>query len=333
MKNEIFAILSIIGTIIGSGFVSGKEIVVFFSRFGLFSLFGIILAFLLFFFLIKFFLNKSQNVLKNFYIFKYSFFANIFLCLIFSSAMFAGMCNLLKNLNYFICLIIIFFVLILCFLIFKKGIGCFEKINFIFVPIMLIILIFNLFSSFKLGINFENNYPWYISLFYSALYVTLNLSNGSILICKLGNSLNKKQKTRVAFLSALVLFAILFTANIILLQNQSSFVQVMPLLSIFSGIKSILMSIVIFFGCITTLFSLVYTSSFSLRGLCNNEFFIFLISVFFPVVLSLLGFDFIVLYLYPIASILGFGMIFELFFIPFFKRTYKKIHSSSENTK
>ena len=129
------------------------------------------------------------------------------------------------------------------------------------------------------------------------------------------------------------MYLILLSTNIVLLQNQSSLVQDMPLLSLFSGFQKFLMTIVVFIGCITTLFSLVYTSSFSMRGLCKNEFLIFLVSVLLPLVFSLLGFSFIVLYLYPLASILGGVILIDLFFIPFLKRTDKKIHSSSKNTK
>ena len=41
-------VLAIVGTIVGSGFISGKEIAVFFTRFGLFSYPCIFLAFFLF---------------------------------------------------------------------------------------------------------------------------------------------------------------------------------------------------------------------------------------------------------------------------------------------
>ena len=53
--------LAIIGTIIGSGFISGKEIVVFFSNFGLMSFFCIILVFILFFYLFRLLLNYNLN--------------------------------------------------------------------------------------------------------------------------------------------------------------------------------------------------------------------------------------------------------------------------------
>ena len=113
MKNCIFAFLAIIGTVIGSGFISGKEIVVFFSRFGWFSFPCIVLAFFLFFFLFKFVLERGTQAIKRLENSKICFWLNIVLCLIFSSAMFAGIGNLLvfdvKIVNYLLFFLIIFF--------------------------------------------------------------------------------------------------------------------------------------------------------------------------------------------------------------------------------
>lgn len=333
MKNVFFAVIAIVGTVIGSGFISGKEIAVFFSRFGNYSYLCIFFVFLLFYFLIRFILNKSEDALNRLSKSKFSFYSNLILCLIFSSAMFAGISNTICNLNIFLSCFIFVLVLLMSFVVFKNGMGSLNKLNTIFIPLMILIFVINLWTviDFKF-VSIQNNNLG-ISFVYAILYVILNLSNGSVLICKLGQSLTQKQKARVAFYSALVLFLILLSTNIILLQNQSSLVHDMPLLSLFSGFQKFLMTIVVFIGCITTLFSLVYTSSFSMRGLCKNEFLIFLVSVLLPLVFSLLGFSFIVLYLYPLASILGGVILIDLFFIPFLKRTDKKIHSSSKNTK
>lgn len=334
MRNVFFAVIAIVGTVIGSGFISGKEIAVFFSRFGYFSYFCILLVFLLFFIFFRYILNRSEFALKRLSKSRISFYSNLILCLIFSSAMFAGISNSLSGMNTFIKCIMLISVVILCFLVYKNGMGSLERLNVIFIPLMIFLFVFNLFSIFEFkNTDYESTIPKYLSFIYAILYVFLNLSNGSILICRLGQKLTKKQRTRVAFYSALVLFLILLLTNIVLLQNQSSFIQDMPLLSLFNGFQKVLMSVVIFVGCITTLFSLVYTSSFSMRGLCKNEFLIFLVSVLFPLILSLLGFSFIVLYLYPLASVLGGEILIDLFFISFFKRADKKIHSSSENTK
>ena len=142
------------------------------------------------------------------------------------------------------------------------------------------------------------------------------------MIASLGQGLTNRQKARVGFISALVLMLILMFVNIILLQHPMALSLEMPLLMLFDGYQGLAMKIIIAVGCSTTLFSLIYTSSFLVRGLCNNEFLNFVISIILPSLLSLLGFGFIVTYLYPMASIMGIFVLFDLIFL---KNSDKKI--------
>ncbi|MCI8556019.1 MAG: hypothetical protein HFI85_05605 [Clostridia bacterium] len=315
MKDCFMAILAIVGTVIGSGFISGKEIMVFFSRFGWYSFLFIALAFVLFFVLFKLLLNCGEKALNKLEKSKFSFLINLFLCLFFSSAMFAGIANLLQFDNIFANLAVFFFVLLLSYLVFKHGLGGLNKINMVIVPIMILIFVGFLASkiSFK-TVEFEGFAAGGAGLVYAILYVILNTANGGVIIANYGKKLSKRQKTQVAFLSALTLFVILLIANLVLLLNPTSFVYAMPLVSIFSGVGHIVMTIVVFMGCLTTLLTLVYTLSTSMRGLCKNEILIFFVSVIVPLLLSLVGFDFIVEHLYPLASVLGIYLLCDLLF-------------------
>ncbi len=317
----------------GSGFISGKEIVVFFSRFGAYSFLGIFLTFFFFAFLFYIILNKGEEALQRLKSSRFSFVINLIICMIFTSAMFAGVNNLLTFDKIYINFIVLILILFVCFIIFKRGLKSLNKLNYFLIPIMLGILI--MIVALKLNfspIKFVSSLGE-MSFLYSILYVILNTANSAVLIAEIGKNLNRKQKARVSIISALVLMLILLLVNIVLLQNSSSFVEDMPLISLFSGWQKVMMNIVVFIGCITTLFSLVFVSSSSMRGLCNNEFIIFSISVLMPAMLSLLGFGFIVTYFYPITSILGVFLLYDLFFKSLFKRTNQKIHSSSKDTK
>lgn len=332
MKNSLAAILAILGTVIGSGFISGKEITVFFTRFGLFSFPCIFLAFFIFWALFYIILTRGEKALEKLKNSKLSFVINLIICTIFSSAMFAGTNNLLNFDNFLINFLIFSAILLICFVIFKKGLKFLNKINYFFIPFMIIILLVLLIDNLSLEkLTFSQTSYGGLSFFYSLLYCLLNSANGCVLIAKFSQELTRRQKARVSFLSALVLMLILLFANLVLL--KASLDETMPMLSMLKGYQEVVMRVVIFIGCVTTLFSLVFTSSFSMRGLCNNEFLIFLASLIMPLVCSLLGFDFIVTYLYPIASILGAILLVDLFFIPFFKRTDKKIHASGKYTK
>ena len=329
------AILVIIGTVIGSGFMSGKEIVVFFSRFGVFSFPCIVIAFFLFWLLFNFFLkngDKADEKLKNS---KFSNVINFLICTILSSAMIAGCTELLSPLPALIRFFVLGVILFFCFFIIKKGLGGLEKANFLLVPVMVIVLIIGLicatnFSNMQISMSTSFS-SW--GVFYCLLYVLLNTSNSCIVLAKLGKGLNKSQKARVSFLSALALFVILLFANLVLLQNKDVFSQDMPLLSLFDRPWSIVMQAMILLGCVTTLFSLVFASSGSVRGLCRNNFFIGVTSVILPLAISAGGFGNIVSLLYPLTSVLAVFLLCDLFFIPFFKRAYTKIHSARKDTK
>lgn len=335
MQNFLATFLAIIGTVIGSGFISGKEIVVFFSRFGYWSFPCIILTFFLFFFIFKFLLNRGSESVKRLEKSKLSFILNLLLCTIFSASMFAGTIDMAKDYGIVLAVVFIFFLLLLCARVSKRGITSLNKLNFILVPAMTIVLIIGLIYLLCKGGQIQNigNEFGGMSIIYTILYVVLNTSNGCVLIANFGQKLSAKQKTRVAFLSALVLCLILTIINIVLLFSPSVFGEEMPLLELFSGPLRQVLSFAIMIGCLTTLFSLIYSLSSSMRGLCKNEYLIFSVSVIMPFILSLLGFGFIVSYLYPLASVIGVFLLADLTFVPLFQRAYKKIHSGSKNTK
>lgn len=333
--NFLSTFFAIIGVVIGSGFISGKEVAVFFTRFGYWSFPCIVISFFLFFYIFKFLLGLSESSIFKFEKSKIAFVLNFFLCTVFSSSMFAGSIDMAKQQGLLVSIIFIVLLLIVCQRVSKKGIGCLNKLNFLLVPVMTILLVCALaFLLFKGGqLQMPQNEHGSLSILYSMLYVILNSANGGVLIAKLGQSLSCRQKTRVAFLSALVLSVILFIINIVLLARPTVLVKEMPLLELFSGPLRKALSFAIMIGCVTTLLSLIFSLSSSMRGLCKNEYLIFLISVVMPFVLSLLGFGFIVSFLYPLASVVGVWLLGILFFESFFKRADKKIHSSGKDTK
>ena len=332
MYKSAIAVLSIVGTVIGSGFLSGKEIVVFFSRFGILSFPCIVFACLFFYLLFIYFLQHGDKFVQKFEKSKLFCVFNLIIAIIISSAMFAGCDNSLPSVEIkWIFFIIVIFISIL---ITRKGLSGLGKINFVLVPIMIGVVVFCLFSKidFEEKLFIANEYSIF-SIFYAVLYVFFNISTSILLISKLGQTLSDKQKVRVGIISALALCVILLIANFLLLQNVHAFGQDMPLLFLFDGARLFVMRLVILLGCVTTLFSLVYTSSNCLRGLCKNDFFIVLISVFLPFAISFWGFGNIVSFLYPLSSMLSLMLLGYLFVVPLFKRAYTKIHSSRKHTK
>ena len=302
MANKASTFLTIVGTIIGCGFLSGKELVVFFSRFGCWSYLGIFCLLFFFYFVFKFLLGLKSHVVEKISSSKLFLIFNSSVCVIFSAAMFA---SLKESLDLFFPIKIFVFILVffLCSLILKKGLKVFGKINNFLVPIMILIFVILLGLNFKFDFSFPRTNLPFPAIFYSLLYCVLNASNSSVVIANLGQKLSEKEKARVAFFAAFVLVLILFFANSVLLENQDSLNAVMPFLSIFPSWQKVVLKFVIILGSLTTLFSLVYNFHISLSKKSKISAYFF--SIVLPFALSFIGFGNIIALLEPVASVLS----------------------------
>lgn len=304
----------IIGTVIGSGFASGKEIAVYFSRFGSLSYFFIAITFFLFWGLIYSFLTFGQKALNKLNSKVFSIIC-IVISLIFTSSMFAGTINVLPN-NLYVRIIFGLILIVFCCYVARRGIPFLSKLNNFIIPLTLICMLVVIASSLKIPRGWIQGGAPLAGLFFTLLYSVLNFSMSSIVIAKTGLDMTKKQKVWASFISSLTLCVFLLLTNFVLLSHPSSINEGMPLVFISSGIAAILIRFVVFSGCITTLFSLVFTTSESLKKLNVKPWEIDAVAIFFPCAFSFLGFGTIVSYLYPFASVLGIFVLFLLFFMP-----------------
>lgn len=321
------AILSIIGGFVGSGFVSGKEIVVFFARFGGWCYPAIILSFFLMFFLFKLMLNLPEKAIKNN---KFIFFIIQILSIVFASSMFGSVVNLMKFNAFWSKFAVFFLIFVFCLLIFFKEGKFLNKINLIFVPIMLLVLCIGIFLKYdKFDLNFSLTKS--LGMVYGGFYVFLNCASLIPFACEFGARLSSKQKTRVAFVCALVLCFLLCLCSTVLLSHPQTFLESMPFVCLF-GRGQFVVKMAVFLGSLTTLLGQVYCLSQNFRSWKKNETLNFFQSICLPFCFSLLGFDLIVSMVYPLAGVLGGVLFIDLFFIPLFKRTDKKIHSGCKKT-
>ncbi len=315
MKKTFSSIMIIIGTVIGSGFASGKEVAVFFSRFGKVSYFFISLSFFLFYGLIYFFLSRGNKSLNKLAESKTFSLLCLFVSLIFSSSMFAGTLNVLPPSNI-IKMFLMTTILLVCVIVASKGIKSLGYINGALIPTTIFCMAFVLLSNLK-HLSFPNfNQNAYAGLLFAILYAVLNFSISGVVISSMGEQLTKKQKAVVSFVSSFLLSSFLMLTNFVLLSNPEAIGQDMPLVYISSGVANLFISFVIFSGCITTLFSLVWTSRLALKRFGVSLKWSIVISIFLPLSLSMLGFGSIVSYLYPLASIVGIGILLLIFTFP-----------------
>ena len=325
--NEFVAIVSIVGGFVGSGFVSGKEIVVFFAHFGGWCYPAILLSFFLLFYLLKLILNLPEKIIKDN---KLIFFTIQILSIIFASSMFGSMVKILEFQGILIEMAIFLIIFAFCLLIFLKGGKFLNKINFIFVPIMLLILFSGIF--FKIGkIDLDFTFEKSFGLLYGMFYIFLNCASLIPFASESGARLTQKQKARVAFVCALVLCLLLCLCSTVLLAYPQTFSEAMPFVCIF-GKGQIVVKLAVFLGSLTTLLGQIYSLSQNFRFFRKNELLNFFQAVCLPFCFSLIGFNVIVSLVYPVAGVLGGVLFVELFFIPFFKRAYKKIHPCCKKT-
>ena len=156
----------IIGSIIGAGFASGKEIFEYFAKYGIYSLFFIIPLFIFFSFFIYIYLSfgqqtkglefKNANKLlckdKKIFNIKFNLF-NIFLFisfLILCSAMFTALISLMQTyfpyghkLFYFIIAIIVTILLL------NSSFNKLSSLSNFIVPLIILCLLLNVFCSFS----------------------------------------------------------------------------------------------------------------------------------------------------------------------------------------
>ena len=222
MKKVFKIIMVIIGSVIGAGFASGKEIYLFFTRFGIYGIVGLgimsgILGGIIYFVLS---LVKNKNI-KNYHEFlqiinpKYSKInqmmngiVNVFLLISFY-IMVAGASAYLKQVYQIPTILSVFGFVVICFLIFQKNVTGVMKINEILVPVLLLFIF--LLGSKITGV--EKNVVNSIARgsFSAILYASYN----SILLIPLLISLQeikleKKQIKKIAFGSSIFLFLLAF---------------------------------------------------------------------------------------------------------------------------
>ncbi len=319
MKKCLLAIFLILGTVIGSGFSSGKEVFVFFSRFGYYSFVFIPIAFLLFYFVFYFLMIKGRARVENLIHSRFLSVLMLICAIVFSSSMFAGIKSCMLGNSLFITILLFVLIFILCFYACYKKLDYLSALNLFLIPILLVILL--LFFMFKItDLQFTEVFTPNFELgvfgggFYSILYILLNVSLSSIVIAKSGEGMTKKQIRRASFVSAFILSAFLLMVNILLICNYDLASCDMPLLALSDGAFTYLLTFVIMIGCLTTLLSDIYIASSSCKQFHLKGRFNFVICVILPYVISNIGFSYIVSWLYPIVSLLGIVIMFLIFF-------------------
>jgi len=328
----IYTIFMILGCFLGAGFVSGREIAFYFSKFGEDSYLSICVASILLFLLILYFLRLSK-VTNSFDKFCKAYFGKFAIVsewlfaicvLTYISSMFAGtmeLAEIMKINNYLVLCITI----ILAFLVVIGNMGALAKINLLFVPIMIFVMF--LISNFcVIDFGFESNFIY--SMFSGINYIFINIVSLGLFLLEIGDKLSKKQSVLVSLIVTIIIGILLFGLNnSIILQNLVG--NVMPNLKLSENYRwlFVVMKLCLYLGLFTTLVSNVYIFAKFINKYLHNRFVSIIITICSGVAISFFGFANIVGYIYSIIGVVGLILIIQSFVVQ--KRNEHIVHSCS----
>ncbi|MBO4570245.1 MAG: hypothetical protein J5689_03435 [Clostridia bacterium] len=321
MKKSLTYAFILIGTFVGVGFISGREIVTFFSRFGVVSILtSLISVGLIVFNMVvenkisavnnqKLATNKLFKVNEK--LLKVLFYLCNFIVLI---SMIAGVHSLCFTLfDNIIGAMVAGAVILVCYALVIRGLDSLKRINIIFVPIaiMLVSVIFiNKLGDGRIVTSEIGNNNIILAILFSILYSGMN----SLTILPVVKLVPKGNKTIGIFF---ILSALLITIiNLILLTNQ---VGDMPLLNeanLIGNIFSKLFSVILLMGLMTTLLSSAFVLKKAIDKNGNQNFESASLIFFIAIIVSILGFKNIINFLYPAIGALG-AIVFIIRFIYF----------------
>lgn len=328
---RIFSIsMLIVGTMIGAGFCSGREIVSFFGS-GI-SVFVAPLCGLCIFLVCVLFLSigsavnaKSFDEANEVILGKFHVIADVFLLvnnLIVLSAMIAGLNSLLSP---FIKIPLIgAAAAVLCAVISSKGAKGMLDCNFLVVPFIIISIAAVCFVSLKSGIMETS-----LGIFrlrcvpLGFIYVSMNMMLASTVLTTLGK-LSKQQiiwGSLIASVSITALLALIITA----LNCTGNYSAEMPILEISAGAGKwlyVILSIVTGISIFTTMLTAVGGLCGYLNGKTGGKLFNSAIVVIAGVIMSFLGFSGIVDLFYPLVGV--FGLIYIVLCIRYVSKNKEK---------
>ena len=319
-----------VGTIIGAGFASGKELVSFFGDNGFWALIFIPVVLLLFFWCFYLFskigkMTKPKSISdmtvavfgKAHIVVDFCFILCTFITL---ASMLAG-CDSIGALafgeNYNFCHISILTAMIVVILL-SVGLKWIYKVNNFILPMILISMAVVIISFLIVGkkpivtdeyISFKP----VASVVSCFLYVGMNIFTNIFIIAKTSSYLNKKQ---ILLASALTSGVLCLFVGIILtcifLAGDKVFLSDMPMVSIaysISGFLGGLYSVVLWLAIFTTICLAGYSIQMWLNNYIKNKFLCAVITLTLGFVFSRFGFSTIVDFFYPLEGIFAFVMI------------------------
>lgn len=319
------SILVIIGTIIGAGFASGKEIFTFFNYYGIGGFCGLFISGIT----IGIVIYKSFCIIINYNITSYS----NFISKIFSHSDFINsiICNII-NIFLFISFVIMvagfaayfsqefhlphifgaILISFLSFLTFSKNIDGLVKINKYFIPFLICIILFLGLKNLNCFAHIQYNssslqYSWFIS---ALLYASYNLIIVIPILISLKEYIKTKKAAMLVSMGTTFILILIAIILFILLNYYYSDIKNLELPIIFiaakiSNLFKYICGFIILGAIFTTAISSGYGFLYNFNIQNKKRFNILaLFMCFVSIILSNLGFSTLLNLLYPILGLL-----------------------------
>ena len=327
-------IFVLVGSFVGAGFASGREIYNFFTIYQYNSFFSItIFSFLLFLLIYKCLNLKYSLHINNYGEFiaylekKYKFLnsriftytINIFLASSFYIMVIAlsSLFNYQFNIAKWITIIITIFI---CYVIFyKKNINFVYIINSILMPILIIFIISLCLANINLeNIQFttSNNFIiFFKDIFMGLLYFSYNSLLLIPIIFDLKLIKNKKMNLNVSFFFSFIIFIITFLVNLLLLSFYNNISNIeLPILYI-SNNSFFFFSYFYFFVILSAIFTTMISCGYSFINNFNKKHFHkkLILFLFLSFIFCMFSFSTLINFFYPLFGLIGLIQIFLIF--------------------
>lgn len=310
-----------VGTVVGAGFASGQELKKYFADFGVYGLFGLMLAAFLFFYLGKKIMilckqnnidtyNKLLNLLSNNILSKiFDFLITIFLIGSLTT-MGAGMGSILKQVFDVPIWLGSFLLIILSVVVVKKGINKISKLNVFIVPILIFVTILIAISAFN-----REEFSLFVAssgvlkcTIFSVLYVAYNIVMAISILPALAMATDREEIEKGTKWAGVIIGGLGLLITLALLTNYDIIQNIEIPLAALSN-KYIVFYIITF---ILEVFSTAVSSLYGVYKRINENKKMLYIIVAISYCFSLFGFSNLIIYLYGIMGGIGVFMITAL---------------------
>lgn len=326
MKESLKISMLILGTIIGAGFASGREIITFFGKFGYGAYPLIILAGVLFFIFIYAFLRIGARVKSvqlqdaNAAIFgKFSFIANILVMLnyiLVIAAMLSGSDALIEDMTGLPILSIATMVLAAIFV--SVGIKGLKGVSAVLIPALILLTgitciwtICMSASSMNTAAHLPSAENSVLQIINCLLYVGMNIFLASGVLTSV--ELDKKTIIKASFISSVAITALmLLILSAVFVSPEMVFNASMPILNMAVSLNiGVVALIIIWLAIFTTLIGSVYVVSNWLLPVIHYRAAAVCLVLIIGWLLGRQGFQNVVNVTYPISGL--FGIIYSAF--------------------